>query len=172
MALPGPFLAGQRLTAGQLNDATQKTIQTIEVGIAGIIATTSGATELTIPELTFGPIDLVAGALYRWDVRATLQYVTSSAQEYNWIIRRDTPLTGTVVSDWVIYNQATTGGFQFVAWDEFIATADETGVMFYTSIQRLTGTNTCQVYGQLSGSNRTTQSIKRVGYSSELTVVT
>ena len=172
MALPGPFLAGQRLTAGQLNDATQKTISTIEVGIAGIIATTSGTTQLDIPELTFGPIDLVAGALYRWDVRATLQMNVSGAQEYNWVIRRDTPLTGTAVSDWVVYNQVGTGGFQFVAWDEFIATTDETGVMFYTSVVRLNGANTMNVYGQSSGSNRTTQSLKRVGYSSELTVVT
>ena len=31
MALPGPFLAGQRLTAGQLNDATQKTITSIDI---------------------------------------------------------------------------------------------------------------------------------------------
>lgn len=77
-----------------------------------------------------------------------------------------------MVSDWVIYNQASTGGFQFVAWDEWTQATDESGVMFYTSLVRLSGSNTMNLYGQLSGSNRTTQSLKRVGYSSEFQVVT
>lgn len=172
MALPGPFRAGQWVTAGQLNDATQKTIQTVEVGIPGVIATTSGTTQLNIPELEFGPIDLVAGALYRWDVRAILQYVGSAAQEYNWVIRRDTPLVGTPVADWITYQQVGTDGFNFVAWEEFTATVDEPGVMFYTSVVRQIGANTMNIYGQMSDTNRTSQSIKRVGYASELTVVT
>jgi len=172
MALPGPFLAGQRLTAGQLNDATQKTIKTIELGIGGIVATTSGTTELNVPELAIGPVDLVAGGLYRFDVRQTLQYTTNANQEYNMIIRRDTPLTGTIVSDWVIYAAASLGGFQFCVWDEWIASSNESGVQFYTSFQRLNGSNTMQIYGQLSGTNRSTLSLKRVGYSSEFQVIT
>lgn len=172
MALPGPFLAGQRLTAGQLNDATQKTIKTVELGIGGVVATTSGTTELNVPELEIGPVDLVAGALYRFDVRQTLQYTGSNLQEYNMIIRRDTPLTGTIVSDWVIYHAVSLGGFQFVVWDEWTQASDESGVTFYTSFQRLNGANTMQIYGQLSGTNRSTLSLKRVGYSSEFQVVT
>lgn len=172
MALPGPFLAGQRLTAGQLNDATQKTLKTIEVGTAGVIGTTSGATELNIPQLAIGPVDLVAGALYRFDVRMTLQYVTAANQEYNMIIRRNTALTGPIVSDWVIYPAVGLAGFQFVAWDEFTSPINDPAVQFFTSFQRLNGVNTMQIYGQLSGTNRSTMSLKRTGYSSECQVVT
>jgi hypothetical protein len=172
MALPGPFLAGQRLTAGQLNDATQKTLKTVQVGIGGIIGTTSGTTELNIPELEIGPVDLVAGGLYRFDVRQTLQYTVANNQEYNMIIRRDTPLVGPLVVDWVIYPAVNLSGFTFTVWGEFISTVDDPGVTFYTSFQRLNGSNTMQIYGQLSGTNRSTLSLKRVGYSSEFEVVT
>lgn len=172
MALPGPFLAGQKLTAGQLNDATQKTIKTIEVGTVGIIATTSGTTELDVPLLSMGPIDLVAGALYQFSVRMTLQYVTATNQEYNMIIRRNTALSGPVVSDWVIYPAVDLSGFQFIAWDEFVSPISESGVMYYTSFQRLNGSNTMHIYGQISGTNRSSISLKRVGYSSEHQVVT
>lgn len=170
--LPGPFLAGQKLTAGQLNDATQKTIKTIEVGTAGVIGTTSGTTELNVPLLSMGPIDLVAGGLYRFSVRMTLQYVNAANQEYNMIIRRDTALTGPIISDWVIYPAVGLAGFQFVAWDDFVSPVDDSGVMFYTSFQRLNGSDTMQIYGQLSGTNRSTISLERVGYSSEHQVVT
>lgn len=172
MALPGPFLAGQRLTAGQLNDATQKTIKTLEVGVGGIIVTTSGTTQSNITQLQFGPIDLVAGALYEWKVNAVCQYNVAGGQEYQWAIRRDTALTGTIVTDWVIYNQVGTGGFRFVAWDQFIASSNESGVMFYNSVVRVNGANTMNVYGQLGTTNRTTMSLMRVGYSSEFQVVT
>lgn len=171
MALPGPFLAGQRLTAGQLNDATQKTLQTVQVAQSGIIGTTSGTTELNLPKMAMGPFDLVAGGLYRVDVRLTLQYTTANNQEYNLLIRRDTPLTGTVVVDWVIYPAVNLSGFTFTAWAEFVSTIDDPGVQLYASVQRLNGSNTMQVYGQLSGTNRSTLSTKRVGYSSELVVV-
>lgn len=171
MALPGPFLAGQRLTAGQLNDATQKTIKTVQVSQSGIVYTTSGTTQLNMPKFAIGPVALVAGALYRFDVRMTMQYAVSNNQEYNLIIRRDTALTGTVVVDWVIYPAPNVAGFSFTAWNEFTASADEPAVNFYASVQRLNGANTMDVYGSLSGTNRSQISLKRVGYSSELQVV-
>lgn len=171
MALPGPFLAGQRLTAGQLNDATQKTIKSVAVGVAGGIGTTSGTTELDIPQLAIGPVDLVAGGLYEWAIRMTVQLNGSAAQGYNINIRRDTPVTGTVVATWVIYNQAATTGSLIVGWADMISTVDET-VNFYTSVVRTSGTNTLTVFGQLSGTNRSGIKLTRTGYSSEHEVVT
>ena len=169
--MTAPFLAGQRVTAGQLNDAVQKTLQSIEVGIAGGIATTAGATELDIPELAVGPVDLVGGALYAWEIRlATTR--TSATDLFNVIIRRDTPLTGTVISDWIIPAAPATTSYVFTAWDDMISAIDDPGVQFYTSIQRLSGGGTITVAGQLSGSNRSGIKLVRTGYSSAFQVVT
>lgn len=167
-----PFLAGQRVTAGQLNEATRKVVKSIELGVAGIVATTSGTTELNIPKLAVGPVDLVAGALYQWNVRQTLQYVTANTQEYNMIIRKNTALTGTIISDWVIYNQVNTAGFLFTSWDQFTQSTNESAVTFYVSFQRLNGSNTMNIYGQLSGTNRSGISLSRAGYSSDFAIVT
>lgn len=171
MALPGPFLAGQKLTAGQLNDATQKTLKSVEIGTAGIIATTSGTTELNIAQLAIGPVDLVAGGLYSWTPKLVLQNSVGS-DEFNLIIRRDTPLTGALVSDWVIYRPGHTGGYWFSVPDDFTSAVDDPGVNFYVSLQRLNGTGTLSLYGQLSSTNRSGLKLVRTGYSSELQVVT
>ena len=170
MAIPGPFLAGQRLTAGQLNDATQKTIKTIEVGTSGIIGTTSGTTELNVSKLGFGPCAMVNGGLYTFGVHLILQYVTSAAQEYLCTIRRDTALTGTVIAQWTIYNQASTGGFSFTNWQDVPWSADE-NVNFFMSFQRLTGANTMNIYGQITTIARSGAKVARSGYSSEYSLV-
>lgn len=172
MALPGPFLAGQRLTAGQLNDATQKTITSQEIGIAGSVATTSGTTQLNVSQLALTPVDLVNGALYSWGVRLILTN-TVATDEFSFKIRRDTPLTGTIISEWIIYRpNQNAGGYFFVNWDDWAASADETAVQFYCSVQRVTGTGTMSVFGQLGATNRTGVALRRVGYASELVVVT
>lgn len=170
MALPGPFLAGQRLTAGQLNDATQKTLKTVEVGTSGIIGTTSGTTELNIAKLGFGPVPMVNGGLYTFGVHLILQMVTSGAQEYLCTIRRDTALTGTVVAQWTIYNQVGTGGFSFTNWQDVPWSADE-NVTFFVSFQRLTGANTMNIYGQITTVARSGSKVARSGYASEYSLV-
>lgn len=169
MSLPGPFLAGQRLTAGQLNDATQKTLKSIEVSQAGIIATTSGTTELDVPKLGLGPVPLVNGGLYQFESRFTLQN-SNGTDEYTVRVRRDTALTGAIVTTWVVYAPGTTAGYLFVDWADVISAADE-NVQYFTSFQRASGSGTLSVYGQLSSTNRSGIKMSRAGYSSEFQVV-
>jgi hypothetical protein len=171
MALPGPFLAGQRVTAGQLNDATQKTLKSIEVGISGVIATTSGTTELNVSQLALGPVDLVFGGLYQWFPRVTVQFSVGT-DEYKMIIRRDTALTGPIVTDWVIYGPRHTGGYLFSSWDDFESSAVDPGVNYFVSFQRVLGTGTLTIYGQIDSTNRTGLKLARTGYSSEFQIVT
>ncbi len=170
MAIPGPFLAGQKLTAGQLNDATQKTIKSIEIGVAGAVYTTSGTTELNMPRFSVGPVSVVNGALYLWNLRLDLQN-TVGTDVFNLIIRRTTALTGTVISDWLIRTSSGTVGYSQNYWDDFVSSADES-VQYYVSVQRLSGTGTLSVYGQSSTTNRSGIALRRVGYSSEYQVVT
>lgn len=171
MALPGPFLAGQRLTAGQLNDATQKTLDSVEVGTSGIINSGITTTETNIPKLAMGPIALVAGGLYQVKLRLILQQSVAS-DEFLCIVRRDTALTGTVVTEFFIGAPVTTAGFMMVEWDDFTSASDESGVPFYVSLKRSAGSGNIQIYGQLNGDNRTGAKLSRVGYSSEFRVVT
>lgn len=168
--MANPFLAGQRLTAGQLNDATEKTLKSIEMGQAGTLAVTAGTTELNVPKLALGPAALVNGGLYHWDVRMTLQ-MSVGTDEFDMIIRRNTALTGPVVSDWVIYRSNNTAGFLFVTWDDFPSAALDPAVNYFTSFQRLSGTGTLTVFGQLSGTNRSGEALRRTGYSSEYALV-
>lgn len=133
--MAGPFLAGQRLTAGQLNDATQKTLTSVEVGVAGALATGIGATEVNIPKLALGPVALVAGGLYHFDARVTLQQ-TVATDGFMMRLRRDTALTGTVVAEWLIYAVAATSGNVFFAWDDFISTIAEPTVNYFVSFKR------------------------------------
>lgn len=165
-----PFLAGQRLTAGQLNDATEKTLKSIEVGQAGVLAVTSGTTELNIPKMAVGPVALVAGGLYRWDVRMTLQ-ATVVSDTYQFRIRRDTPLTGTVVTDWAIQSANTLNVTTFASWDSMVSSVLDPAVTYYCSLMRSSGTGTLTLYGQTSTTERTGIKLARDGYAAEFSVV-
>lgn len=168
---PQPFLAGQRLAAGQLNDAVEKTLDSVEVGVAGAIATTAGTTELNITQMAIGPVALVAGGLYRWDIRLTLQ-ATVATDTYRFRIRRDTALTGTVVTDWSIPAANTTGVTAFVSWDNYISSVVDPAVSYFASLTRTTGTGTLTLYGQTSTTERTGIKLARDGYSAQFRVVT
>lgn len=178
--LPGPFLPGQRVTAGQLNDATQKTIASVDVNIDFPIPLVSGVTttETTVTQFTLGPLDQVAGALYRVDVRANIQQ-TVATDEFFMIMRKNTPLTGTIVAGWDMF--ATTkinGGFWFLGWADFPAIVDEAGVTYYFSVVRVPGifAGSLIVWGHNPNDTRSITpsgvKISRVGYASEYTVVT
>lgn len=169
MALPGPFLAGQRLTAGQLNDATQKTLRSIEVSAAGSIGVTSGTTELNLAKLALGPVPQVNGGLYHFDLSLTCQNSVAS-DEYHFFLRRDTALTGTLITTFILFATSVTSGRAFVGWDDVTAAADE-NVQYYLSVKRVVGSGTLTVYGQLSSTNRSSLKISRAGYSSEFALV-
>lgn len=166
-----PFLAGQRLTAGQLNDATEKTLSSIEVGTAGSIGTTSGTTELNIAKLQLGPVALVAGGLYRWDARLTLQ-ASVTTDTFEMRIRRDTAVTGTLITSMQIQAPNNLGVTTFVGWDSFISSVVDPAVTYFTSLVRTSGTGTLNIFGQTSTTQRTGIKLARDGYSSEYTVVT
>lgn len=169
MALPGPFLAGQRLTAGQLNDATQKTLKSVEVSTAAVINTTSGTTELNVPKLALSGIPQVAGGLYRFSPRLTVQNSVGT-DDYSLILRRDTALTGTVVRQWFLYSPNLTSVRQWQSWADITAIADET-VNYFVSIQRTAGSGTIAIYGQVGTFDRSGIRVDRGGYASEYVLV-
>lgn len=175
MALPGPFLAGQRLTAGQLNDATQKTIASKDVNIIGTLVSGVTTTETTITQFTLGPFDQVAGALYRVSVRAIIQVdPTTNDAEFRMIMRKNTALTGTIIADWNMWRPPFSGaGFLSLPWADFPSVADET-VTYYFSVVRFSvaGTTALTVYGHHTSNTPSGVKIERVGYASEYTVVT
>lgn len=170
MALPGPFLAGQRLTAGQLNDATQKTITSVDINTAGILVSGISTTETTIPQYTLGPITQNTGALYEIRMRSILEQ-TNADDEFFMFMRKNTPLTGTIIAEWNIWKPKANGaGFLFLGWADFGATADET-VTYYFSLQRFSGGGNILAYGNHTSFTPTGLKITRIGYASEHTVV-
>lgn len=177
MALPGPFSPGQRLTAGQLNDATQKTIASVDVNVPspGNISGNVTNVEIDIPRLALGPFDQVAGALYNVHMRTILQQ-TDDTSEFFIIMRKNTPLTGDIIASWDVWKPpAANSGFLFTGWADFPATIDESGVSYYFSMVRFGGTGTAIMYGHhpnsALGITPTGVKISRVGYASEHTVV-
>lgn len=170
MSLPGPFLAGQRLTAGQLNDATQKTLKSIDIIAAGALYTTSGTTELDLPKFALSAIPQVNGGLYRFDLRIITSQNTLATDQFSLFIRRDTALTGTIIDEIPIYPPPTVNGVLLVVWADFPAVADES-VNYFLSAKRRSGTGTFTVYGQLLTSSHSAIKISRVGYSSEFALV-
>lgn len=169
--MANPFLAGQRLTAGQLNDATEKTLKSVEVGISGAIHTGIVGTEVNITKMALGPVALVNGGLYGFSIKL-LYALTVGTDQFNLIIRRNTALTGPVVTDWVIPPPGTTATVLFSGWDDIISALNEPAVQYYVSIARLFGSGSCSVYGQSSTTNRSGVKLVRTGYSSEYTVAT
>lgn len=170
MSIPGPFLAGQILTAGQLNDATQKTIKSVEVGNSGTLYTTSSTTELNMPKFAMSGLQLVNGGLY--EIAARLEVQKSAATDtYNVIVRHTTALSGTLVTDWVIWSAVNTSQYTWLANDDIVSAADQT-LNYFVSIQRLSGAGTINVIGQGSSTNRPGIKLQRSGYSSEYTLVT
>lgn len=173
MALPGPFLSGQYVTAGQLNDATQKTIASVDVNILGQIAGPITTTETTITQFTLGPFDQVAGALYQVQMRAIVQQTDVVLTEFFMIMRKDTPLTGTIVANWNMWRPpAPNAGFLFLGWADFPAVADEAGVTYYFSAVRSSGAGNLIVYGHHTSDTPSGVKILRTGYASEYAVVT
>src|SRR5690606_16175090 len=70
MTLP---LAGDIIRAIDTRSLAEDTVGSQEIGTGGVIATTSGTTQLNVPLLGMAEKQLVAGGLYHWDVRLTLQ---------------------------------------------------------------------------------------------------
>lgn len=171
MSLPGPFLAGQRLTAGQLNDATQKTLDSVQVGTAGVVVGGIGATETNVAQMRLGPVDLVAGGLYYFDVSLIFQQ-TVTTDEFTMRIRRDTALTGTLVSEWGLYVALTTAGTRRSLWKDFTSSVADPAVQFFCSFIRTAGTGTVSIYGSLGSVNKTSVAIRRDGYASEFRTAT
>jgi hypothetical protein len=171
MSLPGPFLAGQRLTAGQLNDATQKTLDSVSVTAAGSIGTTAGTTELNISRFALGPVPLVAGGLYQFEVRALFTN-TVATDQFTMLIRRDTALTGALVGELLISPQPSVAGtaYEMSTWSDLPSLLDENGVSFFFSLKRLSGSGTMSTFGQLVTAVRPGTAIRRIGYSSEYRV--
>lgn len=173
MSLPGPFLAGQRLTAGQLNDATQKTLDSVAISASGAMVTTVGATEANIPKYALGPVPLVDGGLYRIWIRG-LFTTTVASDSFTIIIRRDTALTGPIIAELAMAPQEDTTGLAFTVTDysDLPSVLDEPAVSFFFSMKRFAGTGTASAQGMLVG--RVIQPgslIERVGYASEYRVV-
>jgi len=169
MSLPGPFLAGQRLTAGQLNDATQKMMKSIEVSTAGTINTGIGATEVNITKLALGPIPQVNGGLYRFDMRLVVQN-TVGTDDFVISLRRDTALTGTLIRAWTIFAPQNVAVHLWEVWADVPATVTES-VNYFVSAKRTLGTGTLSVYGQFATSTQSGVSCSRNGYASEYAVI-
>lgn len=168
---PQPFLAGQRITAGQLNDAVEKTLESVEVGIAGIVATTSGTTELDVSQLAMGPVSVTTANLYRNSIRL-IGSQSVATDEFFCRIRRDTPVTGALVTEWVMYAPGTTNGFLFSSWSDFIPAVSNTAVNYYLSVARFAGSGVLNVWGQLNNQNRSGISVVRSGYGAQYRLVT
>lgn len=177
MALPGPFRPGQWLTAGQLNDATQKTIVSVDVNYNGNISGTINTVETTIDRLTLGPMDQVAGALYKVHTRLIMQ-VDNDDSEFFIIMRKNTPLTGDIVASWNVWRPPWANfAFLFTGWADFPAVVDEAGVIYYFSMVRsATGTGNGIIWGHHPNVplsvTPTGVKIERTGYASEYSVVT
>lgn len=177
MVLPGPFLSGQKLTAGQLNDATQKTITSVEVNVSGNISGTVNTVETTIDRLTLGPMDQVAGALYKVHTRLIMQ-VSNADSEFFIIMRKNTPLTGDIVASWDVWRPPFADfAFLFTGWADFPAVVDESGVIYYFSMVRsATGSGNGIIWGHHPidplSVTPTGVKIERTGYASEFSVVT
>lgn len=166
----GPFLPGQKLKAGQLNDATQKTVDSLAVGISGAIV--SGiTTETNIPQLALGPVDLAAGGLYSFNPSLILQNSVST-DEFAFRVRRDTPVTGTLVAELEIFRPLHTLGYEFESYALASFLATESNISFYCSLARTNGTGNITIYGLFGGLARTQMSMVRVGYGSAFRVVT
>lgn len=168
---PQPFLAGQRLTAGQLNDAVEKTLDSVDLGVAGTIATTSGTTELNIPQFALGPVSVNTANLYQLAVRLICSQTVAS-DEFFCRIRRDTPVTGTLVAEWVMYAPAVTTGFLFTSFADFVPAGTNPAINYYLSVARFAGSGVLNVWGQLNNRNRSGDSITRIGYAAQYRVVT
>lgn len=173
MALPGPFLAGQRLTAGQLNDATQKTIAAVDVNIVGELVTGVTTTETTITQFTLGPFDQVAGGLYKVVTRVIFEQ-TVADDEFLLKMRKNTPLTGTIVANWNMWSPpAPAKGQLFTGWANFPALINESVTYYFSVIRRpASGTGSIKIYGHHTSDTPSGVSVERVGYGSEFTVVT
>jgi len=171
MAAPAPFLAGQRLTAGQLNDAVEKTLDDASIAVAGGLGTTSGATELNIAKLALGPVSVNTANLYSLQARIICSQ-SAATDEFLMRIRRDTALTGALVAEFNMYAPGTTNGFLFTSWSDFVPAVNNTAVSYYFSFLRFAGAGTLSVWGQLNTQNRSGTKITRVGYASQFRVVT
>jgi hypothetical protein len=169
MSLPGPFLAGQRLKAGALNDATQKTLKSVEISATGALYTTSGTTELNIPRLALSNIPQVNGGLYGFDVRLVVNQTVLVAN-YSFFIRRDTALTGTIIAEIPLFAPPSLNGELLSTWTDVAATLNE-NVNYFASLKQTAGTGTMTLFGQLNTAIRTGIKISRVGYSSEFAVI-
>lgn len=168
---PQPFLAGQRLAAGALNDAVEKMLDSATVGIAGSLAVTSGTTELNISQLALGPVAVNTANLYKLAVRMIGQQ-SVALDEFLVRIRRDTALTGALVAEWNVYAPVTTQGFLFTSWSDFVPAVTNPAVQYFFSVVRTSGSGTLTVYGQLSVQNRSGISISRAGYAPQFRIVT
>lgn len=175
MALPGPFLAGQRLTAGQLNDATQKTLASVDANVGspgtGILVSGVGATETNITQFVLGPFDQVDGGLYRVNTRV-IREQTVATNEFRLIMRKNVPLVGAIVADWNMWGTPDPNLAQlFTGWAHYSAIANES-VTYFFSVVRSSGAGTLTVYGHHTSNTPSGVSIERNGYGSEFQVVT
>lgn len=176
MALPGPFLAGQRLTAGQLNDATQKTMASVDVNNSPPstpLVTGVTTTETTITQFTLGPFEQVNGGLYVVDTRVIFEQ-TVATDEFLLIMRKNTPLTGTIIANWNMWTVPAGGLAQlFTGWADFAAAANESVTYYFSVIRRpASGSGSLKVYGHHTSDTPSGVKIMRSGYASEYAVVT
>lgn len=168
---PEPFLAGQRLTAGQLNDAVEKMLDSVTVGVAGGLGNTSGTTELNISQLALGPVAVDTANQYKLNLRM-IGSQSVGTDEYFARVRRDTALTGALVAEWAMYAPGTTAGFLFTSWSDFVPAVTNPAVSYFFSVVRGSGSGSLTVWGQLNTQNRSGISISRAGYAPQFRIVT
>ena len=125
--------------------------------------TTVGAAELDLARLSWPAMSLRANHLYRWDINIITTMNVSATQEYEFRLRADTALTGTLLAGILHWNQPSLNGQWASGHQYFVPTADTVTTLF-TSVIRNAGANTLTVfYDQFSGGSRTTCSIRYLG---------
>jgi hypothetical protein len=99
---------------------------------------------------------------------------TNHLDEFLLIMRKNTPLTGTVIANWNMWSTSTDGLAQlFAGWADFLALANESVTYYFSVIRRpASGSGSIKIYGHHTSDTPSGVAIRRNGYSSEYAVVT
>lgn len=116
---------------------------------AGFIGTTSGTVEKDFAKLALEGRRIVSGRVYELHLNLFWNFATvATGDSYIVRIRKDTPLTGTVIAEWVIRPVDASAFDESESFEQpWRCTATDTNGRFYVSITRVAGTGTLSLNG-------------------------
>ena len=129
------------------------TVWVADTSVAGRILAAAGTahvdvagTEVNITKLAIDNYRVRQNSFYIFNVRLYLSGGTAG-EDFFIRVRKDTPLSGTVVADTPVFVPATAFDFTWTTALPWKAPADDTDADFYLSLQRVVGANSVDVIG-------------------------